>query len=297
MRCGFVALVGPTNSGKSTLLNALVGQKLSIVSPLPQTTYHGVRGILNQSAFQMVFTDTPGYQNYPDRVPRLLNQVAEKNAKEADLLVWVFDASNARFMAQIEKLEKKIKNRPREKTILVLNKVDKVAKPELLPLMQQLFATEMFSEVIPLSARNGVGVDSLVKVLNPLLPEGEAMYPADQLTDRPLSFLVSELIREKIYRTTRQEVPYSARIEIEDWEEESGAKKIPNIRAIITVDSDSRKAIIIGKGGEVLKDIGTKARQDVERLVGSQVCLKLHVKVEPQWKEDANLLNRYLELQ
>ena len=299
MQCGFVALVGPTNSGKSTLLNALVGQKLSIVSPLPQTTYHGVRGILNELSFQMVFTDTPGFQSHPDRVPRLLNQVADKNAKEADLLIWVFDASQANPLSQVTRLEKKIASfRPASHSICVLNKIDKIPKPALLPLMQAIHDLNLFSAVIPISARKGDGIEQLVNFVKPLIPEGVALYPTDKKTDRPINFLISELIREKVYRLTYQELPYSIWIDIEETPgEEKEGKRVPDLRAVMHVDSESRKAILIGKQGAMLKEIGIAARKDIEELLGHQICLKLHVKVQEQWKEDANLLNRYLELQ
>jgi len=296
-RCGFVGLVGPTNSGKSTLMNALVGEKVSIVSPLPQTTYHGIRGILNRKTSQLILTDTPGFQRHPDALPRLLNRVADKNAEDSDQLVWVFDASNPRVRNQFEKLSPKIKASKRpELSFCVLNKVDKVNKLELLPLIQQISESGLFSEIIPVSARTGDGVKVLEEVLVQKLPEGEAMYGKDQRTDRPMSFRISEIVREKIYRSTKEEVPYSVFIEMEEDFGGEKAERVPNVRVVIHVDSDSRKAILIGKGGTLLKKIGTEARGDIERILGHQICLKLHVHVEPEWKKDANRVNRYLEL-
>jgi len=289
-----VGIVGPTNSGKSTLVNTLVGQKVSIVSKRAQTTYHGVRGILSLPEAQLVFTDTPGFQHHPESVARLLNRVADRNAKECDLLVWVFDASNPRAVYQIEKLKEKIaKHLPAEKSLCVLNKVDKIAKDGLLPMLERIHAMGIFSEIIPLSALKAKGTPGLVKCLLARLPEGPSMFPEDVVTDRPQQFLVSELVREKIYEVTRQEIPYSVRVDIEEWDQTG---KCPTIRAVIHVDAPSRKAILIGKGGNMLKEIGTKARADVEKMVGGQVCLKLHVTVEKDWKSDKPLLGRYLEL-
>jgi GTP-binding protein Era len=300
-KSGFVGIVGPTNSGKSTLMNALMGRKISIVSPRVQTTYHGVRGILNQKNAQVIFTDTPGYQQHPDRVARLLNRVADKNASECEVLVWTFDASNPRVMHQIYKLKTKIAQfKSKENSVCVLNKIDLVPKPSLLPMMDEIIKMDLFSEVIPISARKNNGVDHLKNIINKPLPSGPQFYPAEQVTDRSQSFLMSEFIREKIYRATRQELPYSVWIEMEEWqdpEDEGKKKKVPTYRAVIHVDSDSRKAILIGKGGEMLKRIGSEARKEIEQMLGHQVCLKLFVDVQKDWKENSRQLNAYLELE
>jgi GTP-binding protein Era len=298
-KSGFVGLVGPTNSGKSTLFNALVGRKVSIVSDKVQTTYHGVKGIVNSDREQVIFVDTPGFQRHGESVARLLNRVADRNAKDCDLLVWVFDASNARVLQHVQNLSERIRKLRNEARlpICVLNKVDKIAKPSLLPMIQALSATGLFSEIIPLSARTGAGLERLRGVLSPVLPEGQPLYPTDQITDRSQDFRITELIREKIYEATRQEIPYSAWIEVERWAGDVPEAKVPTIRAVIHVDSDSRKGILIGKQGEMLKRIGTRARQDIEKVVGSQICLKLHVDVQQGWKDNAHLLNQYLELE
>ncbi len=300
-KSGFIGIVGPTNSGKSTLMNALMGRKISIVSPKVQTTYHGVKGILNSEDEQLILLDTPGFQKQDEPVARLLNRVAEKNAKDCDALVWVFDASNTRMMAQLLKMKEMIVGlKPKESTICVLNKVDKVAKPALLPLMQSLFELGIFSEVVPLSAKTGDGISRLSQLLRTHLPAGTPLYPKDMVTDRPNEFLISELVREKIYRATEQEIPYCAWVEIEEATavtEEEPAPRVPTIRAVIHVDSQSRRGILIGKGGSMLKTIGTEARKEIETLLGRHICLKLHVDVQGEWKKDAHHLNRYLELQ
>lgn len=300
-KSGFVGIVGPTNSGKSTLMNALMGKKISIVSPRVQTTYHGVRGILNKKNAQVIFTDTPGYQQHPDRVARLLNRVADKNAADCEVLVWTFDASNPRVMLQIEKLKKKISQfKDKEHSICVLNKVDLIPKLSLLPMMAEIIKMDLFKHVVPMSARKKDGVDQLLSVINEPLPEGPQLYPSEQMTDRPQSFLMSEFIREKIYRATRQELPYSVWIEMEEWQdpiELETKNKVPTYRAVIHVDSESRKAILIGKGGEMLKRIGTEARKEIEAMLGHQVCLKLFVDVQKDWKDNSRQLNAYLELE
>lgn len=290
--------MGPTNSGKSTLLNAFMGEKLSIVSNKPQTTYHGIRGVLTTAEYQMVFTDTPGIQSYPQNIPRLLNRVADSKSEGSDVGLWVFDASNNGVLRLIEKLKSKIeKELPREKRICVLNKVDLVKKENLLPLIETVNQTGLFGEIFPLSAKKSVNVDSLKKVLVSMLPEGPAMYPADMVTDRTNSFRISELVREKIYGLTHEEVPYTVYVDVEEAPQAADDAKVPHIHAQICVDSDSRKGILIGKKGEKLKRIGILARQDIEKITGRKICLKLHVKVDPQWTEDSRKVQRYLELQ
>jgi GTPase len=293
-RCGFVGVVGPTNSGKSTLVNAIIGEKVSIVSPLPQTTYHGVRGILNEPTLQIIFTDTPGFQEYPQPVPRMLNRVADRNAGDSDLLLWVFDVSQGTALAQISKFKKKIAQlKPAESSFCALNKIDQIDKQKLLPLIQEVHSLGLFGSIIPISAKKVDGIKPLVELLKSRLPEGPAMYPTDAFTDRSRDFLIAEFVREKIYRMTKEEIPYSVWVETEG--EEPGGK-VPTIRVVLHVDSNSRKGIIIGKGGALLKKIGTEARAEIEKMMGQHICLKLHVDVHDEWKKDATHLNRYLEL-
>lgn len=292
-RSGFIGIVGPTNSGKSTLMNALLGEKLSIVSPKVQTTYHAVKGVLSDENSQMIFMDTPGFQKHKDPVAQLLNRVAEKNAKDCDLILWVFDVSRKDVLVQVERLSKKIKNFPKEKSFVALNKIDRLNKLELLPLIDGIVKMDLFQEIIPISALKKDGLDRVKKILGGKLEHEMKFYPDEQLTDRPKKFLVAELVREKIYQATHEEVPYATWVEVEHWDEEP---TVPMIHATIHVDSDSKKGILIGKKAVKLKNIGIAARRDIEKMTGKKVCLKLRVDVQKDWKRDSRHLKTYLEL-
>lgn len=298
-KSGFIALVGPTNSGKSTLLNALVGQKVSIVSPKVQTTCHKMNGIVNGKNEQLIFVDTPGFQRFEEQMARLLNKVADRGATECDIHAWVFDVSEGRAMSQIEKLQDRITTLGTfENRILLLNKVDKLKhKPDLLPLLAQLTEMKLFSEIIPISAHKKNGLDRVFAAVRARIGTGPRLFPEDQYTDRTEQFLVAELIRERIFRETGQELPYSVWIEIESFETpETKTSKVPTIRAVIHIDSDSRKRILIGSGGNLIKEVGIGARKEIEQLLGHQICLKLFVDVQDSWKNNKGGLSQYLEL-
>lgn len=297
-KSGFIGLVGPTNSGKSTLMNALIGRKVSIVSPKVQTTYHGIHGIKNEEGAQIIFTDTPGFQQHRDRVAQLLNRVAENHAKESDALVWVFDASHPKVLGQIQRMAKKIEQlKPKDQRFLALNKVDKINKLTLLPMIEEISKMDLFTEIIPVSAKKKDGMDRLMQLAGNKVPQGDKLYPEESVTDRSNQFIVSEMVREKIYQVAHQEIPYSVRVTVEEWiPHENPEKNCPTIRAVIHVDSKSKKPILIGRGGEMLKRIGSEARKEVEKFLGHQVCLKLHVDVEEAWKKDRREINQYLEL-
>lgn len=295
-KSGFVALLGPTNSGKSSLLNALVGQKLSIVTPKAQTTYHRICGVVNFPSEQIVFVDTPGFQDFPEVVARLLNRVADRGGDDCDVFVWVFDVSVSNVASQVERLGERIKKRGGvSQTICVLNKIDKLFdKRELLPLIKRIDDLRFFSEIVPLSVTSDDGLDRLMGLIRARLSKGPRFFPEDMVTDRSEQFLVSELVRESIYFAVAKELPYCVRVEIAGWEK--GRSGMPMIRVSIHVDSDSRKAILIGKKGLMLKEIGTQARRQIERLLGCQVYLELHVDVEEEWRRDGRTVDRYLEL-
>ncbi|PWT75015.1 MAG: GTPase Era [Proteobacteria bacterium] len=286
-RAGHVALVGRPNVGKSTLLNKLVGQKLSITSPRPQTTRHRVAGILTQAHAQFVFLDTPGWQKrHPGRLNRALNRVVAEALDGADVVVLVaealrFGAEDRAVLAQLPD------NRP---AVLAINKVDALAdKARLLPFIAEVSGLREFAEVVPVSARSGRGIDELLRALGGLLPESPLLYPEDELTDRSERFLAGEFLREKLFRLLGEEVPYATAVEIETFET---AGELRRIGASILVDKPGQKAMIIGKGGQKLKEIATQARQDMERLFGGKVYLEVWVRVRRGWSEDVLTLRR-----
>lgn len=288
-----MVVLGPTNAGKSTLVNAIVGEKVSIVSPRPQTTYHGVRGILSLPDAQIIFTDTPGLQNYRSSVAKLLRRVALRNAGEADLCLWVFDVSEDSFRKKLWHTIDTIRQSPPERTILCLNKCDRIAKPKLLPIMAELHAQGLFRVVIPVSARRKDGIDAIVREIIPILPEGEPLFPKDMRSDRGLQYWLTEWVREQAYHFLREELPYSLWVELEEWRE---SEKGIEARATIHVDSRSKKGIVIGKGGSKLKEIGSGARKELQKKTGRKVSLFLNVHCDPDWQRNRNRVSRYLEL-
>ena len=291
---GHVALIGPPNAGKSTLLNALLGQKLAIVSPKPQTTRNQLAGILNTDDAQIVLLDTPGVH-----IPRgsklnsRLVEAAWQALHQAQAIVIVLDSLF--YSRRPEALEKDIKllTLPVERAglpvIIALNKTDALpGMPALLPVMARLGEAWPGSAIVPVSALKQRGLDELVKAMTGHLSEGEALYPGDELTTASMRFLASEIIREKLFLKLTQELPYNTAVAIEQWQETaSGAR----VSAVIYVSRDRHKGMVIGKGGSVLKDVGSKARQDIMELTGAPVHLELFVKVREDWTEDEFFLN------
>ncbi|HAR44814.1 MAG: GTPase Era [Nitrospirae bacterium GWC2_57_13] len=283
-RSGFISIVGRPNVGKSTLLNTLLGQKIAIISDKPQTTRNRIQGMVNRPGCQMVFIDTPGIHKPVHRMNEYMVKTALGTYNEVDVVLFLVEATSApgagdKFI--IETLAQ-----VKTPVFLLINKVDLVRKDLLLPLIQEYSALYKFAEIIPVSAIKGeLGAltDSILK----RLPEGPQYFPDDQLTDQPERFIMAELIREKIFTLTKEEIPYSTAVMIEQMKEEPG---ITRVDAVIYVERDSQKGIIIGKGGEMLKKIGTLARQEAERLLGVKLFLQLWVKVKKGWREDDNLL-------
>ena len=289
MKSGLVSLVGRPNAGKSTLLNRLVGQKLAIVSDKPQTTRHRIVGVRNTPDAQVVFIDTPGIHKPMHRMNRRMVSAATDTLREVDVVVLVVDASippgaGDRFVLDLVVQAK-------TPVILVLNKVDRVRKPELLPLIGGYSKRADFKAIIPLCALHGDGVEVLDKAIIAALPEGEPLYPEDYLTDQTQRTLAAELVREKVLRHTREELPYSTAVMIERFEEPETPGGLTRIYASILVDHESQKPIVIGKGGEMIKRIGTEARQDLEEMLEGKVFLDLHVKVRQDWRDDERVLN------
>jgi len=286
-RAGFIALAGAPNAGKSTLLNAVVGQKIAIVTPKVQTTRHRIAGIVTEGAAQMVFLDVPGIlPRAKQALDAAMMATAWEAIGEADVVLYILDATTATRAGNRDLRERLA--RLRQPILLVVNKVDLVPKETLLPLLDQLRHEMTFAEFFLMSARKGSGVKDLLKALPRYLPEGPWLYPDDALTDRPMRFLAAELTREKLFLALRQELPYDLKVETERWESmRGGAAKV---HQLITVSREGHKKIILGQRGELLKRIGTTVRQELSAITGSPVHLFLHVKVTPDWQDKSDAL-------
>jgi GTP-binding protein Era len=286
-RAGHIALAGRPNVGKSTLMNRLVGQKLSITSPRPQTTRHRILGILTQPDAQLVFIDTPGLQRrHSGRLNRAMNRAAAEALESVDAILLVVEALqlNGEDRAVIARLP------AATPTVVAINKIDTVsAKARLLPAIERLAALHSFAGIIPVSAQTGGQVADLIAALKSVLPCGPSLYDESELTDRSERFLAAELVREKLFRLLQDEVPYDTAVEIEQFET---AGRLRRIHAAIVVSRPGQKAIVIGKGGEQLKAIATQARHDMEELFGSKVYLEVWVRVKRGWAEDPAWLRR-----
>lgn len=285
-RCGYAAIIGRPNVGKSTLLNHILGQKISITSRRPQTTRHRILGIKTTPVAQVIYVDTPGLHRAGKRaMNRYMNRVAASSIKDVDVALFVVEGLRWTPEDQdvLERLKKE--NVP---VILVVNKVDKVTDKEtLLPHFQKVSGYMDFVQIIPISARHGTNIEALEQEILRLLPLAPYMYPEDQVTDRSERFLAAELVREKLTRRLGQEVPHSLTVSIEQFSAETG---IINITALIWVEKLGQKSIVIGKDGGVLKEVGTQARQDMERIFDNKVFLTLWVKVKEGWSEDERAL-------
>jgi GTPase len=286
MKVGYVALVGLPNAGKSTLINHLVGQKISITSRRPQTTRHRILGIKTGDQGQLVYVDTPGLHSSEKRaMNRYLNKAASSVLVGVDVIVWVVD--QWQWQAENDLVLEKLKA-TEIPVIFAVNKVDLCQdKARLLPFLEDAAKRYPFQEVIPLSALRGVNLDRLEELIMSLLPEGEPIFPADQVTDRSERFLAAEIIREKLIRSLAQEIPHALTIEIEQFREEGA---LIRIHAVIWVEREGQKNIVIGKGGEVLKKVGQRAREDLEGLLERKVYLNLWVKVKRGWSDDERAL-------
>jgi len=280
--CGFVALIGAPNTGKSTLLNRLVGAKVSIVTPKVQTTRTRVLGIALRGAAQVIFIDTPGIFQPRRRLDRAMVAAAWSGAADADLVVLLVDAEKGvtddtgRIVEGLGKAGRK--------AILALNKIDLVRRESLLALSAELNATGIFTDTFMISAATGDGVDDLMDALITRLPEGPWLYPEDQLSDMPERLLAAEITREKLFLQLRQELPYALTVETEEWEERPDGSV--RVGQVIYVQRDSQKAIVLGRGGQRIKSVGAAAREELEGMLGCKVHLFLFVKVREKWGED-----------
>jgi len=284
---GFVSILGRPNSGKSTLLNALVGAKLAIVAEKPQTTRTSIQGVLNLPGAQVVLLDTPGIHKPDTALNRRMLEVAKAALEERDLLLYLVDATRTFTEQDREAVE--MVRRARTPSLLLLNKIDRLKqKPVLLSLIDQYRSLHSFEEYIPISALSGEGVDTLLSAVVARLPEGPPYFPPDYLTDQPERFLAAELVREKVLRETREEVPHAVAVLVDQWEE---TPTLTRIAATIYVERDGQKGIVIGAGGLMLKRIGAGARHEMQALFGRKIFLELHVKVRPNWRENPQFLN------
>ncbi|MFQ5735328.1 MAG: GTPase Era [Thermodesulfobacteriota bacterium] len=277
-RSGFISIVGRPNVGKSTLLNAMLGEKVSIVSEKPQTTRNTIRGVKNIEDGQIVFLDTPGIHEGGGLLNRFMVREALASLKDVDGVLYMVEATGGpdeddlMIIRELKRLKCPV--------VLAINKVDRVGKPSILPIIDAYSKLLAFHGIIPVSALKGQGVKEVEEVLSGLLPEGPRYFPEDIITDTPVRFIAGELVREKVFRFTHAEVPYSVAVVVEKFEEKKG---VISISAVINVERDSQKGIIIGKKGAMLKRIGTSARMDMEKLLSSKVYLELFVRVQKEW--------------
>ena len=286
-KSGFVSLIGRPNSGKSTLLNALVGQKVAIVADKPQTTRTAIQGVLTLPDAQVIFVDTPGIHKADSPLNKRLMDTVRASVEQRDLLLFVADAS--RRIGQEERQAIDLARKAEAPVILVVNKIDLLKdKAVLLPLIEEYKALFDFVDYILISALKKNGLEHLQKAVVERLPEGPAYFPEDHITDQPERFLAAELVREKALLATREEVPHSLAVRVDRWEE---TPRITRIYATIFVEREGQKPIIIGAGGAMLKRIGTEARQEMERIFGVKIYLNLHVRVQPGWRETPAFLN------
>ena len=284
---GFVSILGRPNAGKSTLLNKLVGMKLAIVTPKPQTTRTSIQGVLNRPGAQIVFVDTPGIHKPDSLFNRRMLQTVKGALDQRDLLLYVADATRRTGEEDREALE--IVKTARTPVLLLLNKIDRLKdKRALLALIESYRALGEFEEFLPVSARTGEGLDAALDAAVRRLPEGPAYFPPDYVTDQPERFLAGELIREKILYSTREEVPHSVAVVVDEWQETA---KLTRVIATIYVERASQKGILIGARGAMLKQIGTAARQEMESLLSRKIFLELFVKARPKWRENPEFLN------
>ncbi|MFG6114295.1 GTPase Era [Halobacillus sp. MO56] len=289
-KSGFIAIIGRPNVGKSTFMNRVIGQKIAIMSDKPQTTRNKIQGVWTEDDAQIVFIDTPGIHKPKHKLGDFMVKVAEQSLNEVDAIMFMINAEEGYgrgdqfIIDRLEKVDKPV--------FLIINKIDKVHPDDLLPLIDQYREMYDFEEIIPISALEGNNVSHLLEVLKAQLPEGPQYYPEDQITDHPERFIISEMIREKALHLTREEVPHSIAVVIDGIEHREQSETV-YIQATIIIERPSQKGIIIGKQGKMLKEIGQRAREDIEALLGTKVFLDLWVKVQKDWRNRQLQLNEY----
>src|SRR5204863_5012885 len=288
MKSGFVSFVGRPNAGKSTLLNRIVGTKLAIVSDKPQTTRSRILGVKNYPDAQVVFLDTPGIHRPLHRMNVRMVDVALETIRDVDVLGLVIDV--AERLGKGDRYVMDLVKDVKAPVFLILNKIDLIKKTRLLPIMDQLGREQQFAEIIPVSAATGDNVDRLERLLIDRLPEGQPLYPDDYLTDQPERLMAAEIVREKLLQLTHAEIPFSSAVVVDRFEEPEIEGGLLRLYCTIVVDRESQKPIIVGKGGDMIKRIGTAAREELERFFSTKVFLDLHVRVAADWREDEHVL-------
>ena len=289
-KSGFIAIVGRPNVGKSTLLNAIVGEKLAITSSKPQTTRNRITGIRNTEDGQFIFLDTPGIHQAKTPLNRYMVKAATSAFGEVDLVLLLveadrgFDPEDGLILDVLRTVDVPV--------FLVINKIDLVAKPMLLPLIDRFRGLRDFREIVPVSAATGDGVDRLLDLIRDAMPEGPKLFPDDMFTDNSERFIAAEIVREKILELTHREIPYATAVTVDSFKENEGKNRI-RIAATITVEKDSQKGILIGKGGRMLKEIGTQARLEMEKFFAAKIFLELFVRVRKDWTKDARWLKEF----
>ncbi|TQR19289.1 GTPase Era [Psychrobacillus vulpis] len=291
-KSGFISIIGRPNVGKSTFLNRVIGQKIAIMSDKPQTTRNKVQGVLTLESSQMIFIDTPGIHKPKHKLGDFMLKVAKNTLREVDVILFMVNATEPIGKGDefiIDLLEKN-----ETPIFLVINKIDQVHPDELIAIIESYKDKYDFAEIVPISALQGNNVERLLETIQTYLPEGPQYYPADQVTDHPERFIISELIREKVLHLTREEIPHSIAVVIDKIKKEEDTEKdMIRVMATIIVERDSQKGIVIGKKGALLKEVGTRARHDIEMLLGTKVFLELWVKVQKDWRNKSTHLRDY----
>ncbi len=289
-KSGYVSILGAPNAGKSTLLNRILGEKISITSKKPQTTRNRILGVLHRSTSQMIFFDTPGVFEAKDKLNVRIVDAAFSALGDADVVLAMVDVSKPDPNAE-RYLVKRLKNQNRP-VILALNKIDLIKKSGLLEIIEKWSTAYGFKDVIPISARHGTQLDDLIAAMEKVLPPGPPFFPEDTLTDASERFIVAELIREQVFRMTGEEIPYATAVTVDTFEEKKEGRLI-SIDATIHLERNSQKGIIIGKNGAKLKQIGTRSREQIEQLLGTKVFLKLFVRIQKNWRKDTKAIRRF----
>ncbi len=288
-RSGFVAIIGRPNVGKSTLLNHIVGQKIAITSPKPQTTRNRILGIQNMDDAQVLYVDTPGIHDARSPLNRYMVDQARSACLDVDVVLWLVEADRS---VDTDPMIPRLLEKSKNPVLLVINKIDTISKDKLLPLIDAYCKICPFASIIPISALKGDGVDALKAEIPALLPEGPRYYPEEQLTDVPERFIVAEMIREQILMRTKDEVPYGVAIVVERFQE-NPVKNMVGIAAVINVERDSHKRIMVGKGGIMIRQIGQSARKEIQKMLGVKVHLELFVRVQKNWTSSGRMLKEF----